>query len=329
MYYLHIINYNKKVSDVMKFYPEGKSQWLERVFDTTEEIKEAMINGTVIESKALLCDKEHNLHIDLGAVRGIIPRAEGALGIEEGKVRDIALISRVNKPVCFFVIGFEKDIYGCMCALLSRRAVQKKCIDEYISHLNTGDIIDARVTHLEKFGAFIDIGAGINALIPIDMLSVSRIGHPRERLSEGQDIKVILRKKEPEKLTFSLKELLGTWQENASLFSVGETVTGVIRSIEDYGIFVELTPNLAGLAELSDNVRVGDRVAVYIKSIIPEKMKIKLIIVEAFSTQIQPDDIKYFISEGHIDFWNYSPHGAIKQISTSFSPENDNKSNNS
>ena len=40
--------------------------------------------------------------------------------------------------------------------------------------------------HLEKFGAFIDIGAGINALIPIDMLSVSRINHPRERLYEGE-----------------------------------------------------------------------------------------------------------------------------------------------
>lgn len=329
MYFLHIINYNKKVSDVMKFYPEGSSHWLQRSFDSTDEIKEAMIDKTIIESKALLCDREHNLHIDLGVIRGIIPRDEGALGIEEGKVRDIALISRVNKPVCFFVIGFEKDIYGCMCALLSRRAVQKKCIDEYISHLNTGDIIDARVTHLEKFGAFIDIGAGINALIPIDMLSVSRISHPRERLSEGQDIKVVLRKKEPEKLTFSLKELLGTWEENAQLFSVGETVTGVIKSIEDYGIFVELTPNLAGLAELCENVKVGDIVAVYIKSIIPQKMKIKLIIVEGFATQSQADELKYFINDGHIDIWQYSPSSSIKQISTSFFAENDNKNNNS
>ena len=42
--------------------------------------------------------------------------------------------------------------------------------------------------------------------------------------------------------------MLGTWAENAALFSPGQTVTGVVRSVEDYGIFVELTPNLAGLA---------------------------------------------------------------------------------
>lgn len=74
-----------------------------------------------------------------------------------------------------------------------------------MDNLALGDIIDAKVTHLEKFGAFIDIGAGINALIPIDMLSVSRISHPRQRLSEGQKIKVVLRKREGDKLTFSLK----------------------------------------------------------------------------------------------------------------------------
>ena len=108
------------------------------------------------------------------------------------------------------------------------------------------------------------------------MLSVSRISHPRQRLSEGQKIKVVLRKREGDKLTFSLKELLGTWEENAELFTPGETVTGVIRSIEDYGVFIELMPNLAGLAELEDGLFEGQSVAVYIKSIIKQKMKIKL-----------------------------------------------------
>lgn len=71
--------------------------------------------------------------------------------------------------------------------------------------LEPGDVIPARVTHLEKFGAFIDVGAGLNALIPIDMLSVSRIDHPRARLREGQELRVVLRSREPDKLTFSLK----------------------------------------------------------------------------------------------------------------------------
>lgn len=302
----------------MKFYPEGKNQELSRQFDSVDEIKEAMIQGEILESKVLLCDREHNLHVDLGAVRGIIPRIEGAVGIDDGSVRDIALISKVNKSVCFTVLGFQKDIYNNSLAILSRRAVQLRCLNEYLNNLVAGDVIDARVTHLEKFGAFIDIGAGINALIPIDMLSVSRITHPNERLTEGQNIRVVLRKKEPNKMTFSLKELLGSWEDNAKEFSQGETVTGVVRSIEDYGVFVELAPNLAGLAEPQDNLFVGQQVAVYVKSVIPSKMKIKLVVVEAFNEIAKPTPLTYYCNAKHIDFWQYSPQESQKQIYTDF-----------
>lgn len=307
----------------MKFYPEGIKQELSRRFDSVDELKQAMIKGDIIESKVLLCDREHNLHVDLGAVRGVIPRIEGAVGIDDASVRDIALISKVNKTVCFSVLGFQRDIYNNNLAILSRRAVQLRCTNEYLSKLEEGDIIDARVTHLERFGAFIDIGAGINALIPIDMLSVSRISHPSERLVDGEKIKVVLRKKEPDKMTFSLKELLGSWNENAGNFHAGETVTGVVRSIEEYGVFVELAPNLAGLAEVQSDLFIGQRVAVYIKSVIPQKMKIKLVIVEAFDEVAAPSPLEYYINDHHIDFWQYSPDESTKQIFTDFRKTDD------
>ncbi len=302
----------------MKFYPEGQNEALQRSFESLEEVKIAMMNGSVIESRVLLCDSEHNLHVDLGIIRGIIPREEGAIGIDDGTTRDIALISKVNKFVCFTILGFQRDDFGNISAILSRKAVQLGCKMNFIDRLSVGDIIDARVTHLEKFGAFIDIGSGINALIPIDMLSVSRISHPRERLYEGENIKVILRKKEPNKLTFSLKELLGTWSENATLFEVGQTVTGIVRSIETYGVFVELMPNLAGLAEPCDFLFEGQRVAVYIKSILPDKMKIKLVVVEAFEEADMADELTYFISADHLSRFDYSPKNAPKEIVTIF-----------
>ena len=55
------------------------------------------------------------------------------------------------------------------------------------------------------------------------------------------------------------------------MFSDGETVSGIIRSVESYGVFVELAPNLAGLAEYRNDVYPGQTAAVYIKSIIPEQ----------------------------------------------------------
>ena len=302
----------------MKFYPEGQNGDLLRTFDTLEEVKIAMMNGSVMESRVLLCDSEHNLHVDLGIISGVIPREEGAVGIDDGSTRDIALISKVNKPVCFIVLGFQRDETGNITAILSRKAVQLGCKKSFVDNLREGDVINARVTHLEKFGAFIDIGAGINALIPIDMLSVSRINHPRERLYEGESIRTVLRKREPEKLTFSLKELLGTWQENAANFNPGETVTGTVRSIETYGVFVELAPNLAGLAEPCDFLFEGQRVAVYIKSVLPDKMKIKLVIVEAFEESEPAGELKYFFTGEHMARFDYSPENSAKIIPTVF-----------
>lgn len=303
---------------LMNYYPEDTNHQLNKSFTSMEQIKNAINTHEIIEGRVLLCDSEHNLHIDLGIIRGVIPYTEGALGIKEGTVRDIALISKVNKRVCFVIVGLHKNENNEYVAFLSRRAVQKKCMEEYIDTLHEGDIIPARITHLEKFGAFIDIGAGINSLIPIDMLSVSRISHPRERVTEGSLINAILKKREPEKLTFSLKELMGTWEENCAMYSMGETVTGVVRSIESYGIFIELTPNLAGLAEPREDITVGQRVSVYIKSIIPERMKIKLVIVEAFDETAPYIEPVYFITEGHISHWYYSPPNANKTIESHF-----------
>lgn len=302
----------------MEFYPEGMNAELDRQFTTPEALRRAMMQGSVLESRVLLCDREHNLHVDLGAMRGIIPREEGAVGIDDGTVRDIALISKVGKRVCFSILGFQREDDGSFTAILSRRAVQLRCKAEFLDTLEPGDVIPARVTHLEKFGAFIDVGAGLNALIPIDMLSVSRIDHPRARLREGQELRVVLRSREPDKLTFSLKELLGTWQQNAAGFSSGETVPGVVRSVEPYGVFVELTPNLAGLAEPSAALEPGQPVAVYVKSILPEKMKIKLVVVEAFDPPAPVTPLTYYMDGTRMDRWVYSTPTAPRQTVTDF-----------
>ena len=63
-------------------------------------------------------------------------------------------------------------------ARVHRRSVQLDCMREYISTLAPGCVIDAVITHMEPFGVFADIGAGISALMPIDSISVSRIPHP-------------------------------------------------------------------------------------------------------------------------------------------------------
>ena len=279
-------------------------------------LEEARINQTVLESVCYLCDSEQNLYVKLGAVDGMIPKSEGALGAEAGQMKDIAFISKVGKPVQFVIREFVRDGADVM-AICSRAAVQAQCKQQYIRFLQPGDVLEVKVTHLDRFGAFVDVGAGLNALIPIDMLSVSRIAHPRQRVCEGQVLRCVLKSKAEGKLTLSLRELLGTWEENAARFEAGQTVQGIVRSVENYGVFIELAPNLAGLAEYSDSVVAGQAVAVYIKSIIPEKMKIKLSIIDSFEAA-EPAPPEYYFTGTHMDVWRYSPPGCEKVIETVF-----------
>ena len=302
--------------------PEGmlidtvENKLMQRSFST---LKEAMEQNKILEGRTLVCDSQHNLIVQLGCCRGIIPRLHTVEGIDTGATRDIAIISRVNKPVCFQVIGFEEDDKGETFAILSRKHVQEQCQREFVDALRPGDIIDARVTHLESFGCFVDIGCGITSLIPIDAISISRISHPRDRFKNGQGIKAVVKIIDSGgRVTLSHKELLGTWEENAGNFSAGETVAGVVRSVESYGIFVELSPNLAGLAEPRDGVSPGQHTSVFIKSLISEKMKVKLIIVDAFDAGYAPSPLRYYITEGHIDHWRYSPEDSDRVIETIF-----------
>ena len=308
------------------YMPEGWLIKTERNFQLISSktgLERALEEQIILEAPAVLCDHNFNLHVELGGgMRGIIPREEMEFSPAEEETKDIAILTRVGKTVSFKVSGFKKSALGDTIAMLSRRAAQRECFENYISTLIPGDIIPAKVTHLESFGAFIDIGCGRISLLSIDAISVSRISHPSARLSAGDMIYVVVRSiDERGRIFVSGRELLGSWEENAALFTEGETVRGIVRSVESYGVFIELTPNLAGLAEYHENVKVGQTAAVYIKSIIPDKMKIKLIIIDTDECELPPRPLTYFIDPretSHIDNWKYSPDCAQKVVETIF-----------
>ena len=311
--------------------PEGllmNSRENSEYLSSLESIERAMIEGKILESTVLLCDSSLTLHLDLGGIQGIIRKEECVWRRGGEPLKDIAIITRVGKPVCFKVIGIEYCA-GVPTAILSRRAAQLECAENYITSLAPGDVIDAIVTHMESFGAFVDIGCGISSLLSVDSISVSRISHPSERLSVGESIHAVVKSIDAEtrRVFLSMRELLGTWSENVASFEAGQTVYGIVRSVESYGIFVELAPNLAGLAEIREGsqdiqlAKVGARVAVYIKSIIPDRMKIKLVIIDAYKGTCPAGRVKYFVDTDtvrHIDYWRYSPEGNVKVIESIF-----------
>ena len=316
---------------ITRFKPEGtlyKTKENKDALSSPAALERAWRTGEILEAPVLLCDSHMRLHVDLGCMRGIIEREEAVYCRPTESLKDIAIITRVGKTVAFKILRFDEE-NGERVAILSRREVQRDCIYEFLSRLVPGDIIPARVTHLENYGAFVDIGCGVSSLLSIDCISVSRISHPRDRLYAGMYLYVVIKSidKELSRIFVTLKELLGTWEENTARFSAGETVVGRVRSIESYGIFVELTPNLAGLAELRGSgntpVRcaVGDTAAVFIKSIIPERMKVKLVIIDAYPSNEPPAAIRYYIDgekTDHIDYWEYSPACSTRLVETIF-----------
>ena len=90
-------------------------------------------------------------------------------------------------------------------------------------------------------------------------------------------------------------------------YAEGDTVQGTVRGVMDYGCFVELAPNLSGLTDQRENLREGDGVSVTIRSIRPERMKIKLQVIEVLPPAEPPETLPYWITDGVLDRWVYSP----------------------
>jgi len=289
------------------FLPEGRLCYTKEnqtLCTTMDGLRRAMTEQIILEGITLLCDVHHDLSVRVGPFTGLIPRSEAALGIAEGTTREVAILSRVGKPICFTVRAIEGNSL-----LLSRRQAQQFALEYITTHWKPGSIISTTVTHLEPFGAFVDIGCGIPSLLTLEHLSVSRIPHPRVRFRSGDELLAVVTGLDPshQRISLSHKALLGTWEENAALFSPGITVPGIVRSIKSYGVFVELTPNLSGLAEPYPDLEEGDRVSVFLKAIQPDRHKIKLVIIDKLAPDTIPPKPYYFVSDSFLNNWRYLP----------------------
>jgi len=296
----------------MNYYlPEGRDP--NRGDFTMETLRKAKADGIILQAPAVVCTQSHDLLVDLGCCMGMIPRDETAIGIREGTVREIAIVSRVGKPVSFMVT----DISAAGQVTLSRRLAQEQARSHLFQTKICGDIIPAVVTSLAPFGAFCDVGCGLTALMGIETISVSRISHSKDRFREDQPIFAVIRELDHQtgRIQLSHRELLGTWEENAAMFEPGQTVTGIVRSVKDYGAFIELSPNLSGLAEPNPDLHPGEIVSVYIKSILPERLKIKLVALRRLDPATQPQKpLHYFHTAGHIDSWRYGTEALAKTV---------------
>lgn len=252
-----------------KFFPEG---WKSEEIEDTKDILQGIVKN---------CDKDYNLHVELkNGMHGIIPRQEiEAINVDEkGYPKENLCIGKVHKYVQFKLK--EKDGNK---LIFSRKDVQQEVLNSVKTDLKVGDNIKGIVKNITPYGAFIDIGGGVVGLAYIEDLSVARIKTPYERLKIGQNVNIVVKSinRETGKISLSYKDTLGTWEENAKKFSVGMNTKGIIRETEKNkkGIFIELTPNLVGMAEYKEGLKYGEKVDLYIKKIDYDKKKVKVVLL--------------------------------------------------
>lgn len=267
--------------NTLKLKPEGWNNEITKL--DIKDINKYIENDEILQGLVKKCDGEYNLYIDLGnGITGIIPREEvEGINIEENGLPKVNLcIGKVHKFVQFKVKEEKED----KVVILSRKEVQKETLNWVKNDLKKGQKVTGIVKNIRPYGAFIEIAGGVVGLAHIEDLSIARIKTPYERLKIGQKVDVMVKSidKDNGKVILSYKEMLGTWEENVEKFVTGTNTKGIVRETEKNknGIFIELTPNLVGMAEYEEGLSYGQEVEVYIKKIDKEKKKVKLLIVQ-------------------------------------------------
>ena len=264
--------------NALKFKPEGWNNEITKI----DNINNFMGENKVLQGLVKSCDSNYNLYVNLdNGLTGIMPREEiEAINLQQDNLpKEKICTGKVNKFIQFKIkkVKDEKSV------IISRKEVQQDALQWVKNDLKVGDKVDGIVKSIKNYGAFIEIGGGIVGLAHIEDLSVARIQTPYERLKIGQKLNIMVKSidKDKGKVILSYKELLGSWEENVREFTQGMKTQGIVRETEKNknGIFIELKPNLVGMAEYQEGLEYGKKVKVYIKKIDKEKKKVKLDII--------------------------------------------------
>lgn len=253
-----------------------------------EKAEEAFINKKVIQGKVTGVVKGGMVASALG-LRAFIPASQVALKF----VDDLSVY--VGESFDFLPIEFDKKKQK---FVLSRRIVleqeKAKNEEEVFAKLQVNQVVEGTVKRLADFGAFIDIG-GIDGLVHISDLSWERVKNPKDVVSIGDKVSVMVKSFDAAKkrISLSLKDVSrDPWLDKVEIFNVGSYVIGKVVKIADFGAFLKLENDLEGLirlpelsekklAKVEDLVHIGDELKVKVISIDKYEKRIGLSLLKA------------------------------------------------
>lgn len=218
----------------------GRKVWddIEAAFNS-----ETPITGRVVDKT------KGGLRIDLNGVEAFLPGSQ----IDSRPIR--GLDSYIGQEIETQVIKFSRRRNN---IVLSRKVITDKVVNvqkaETLARIEIGYVVDGTVKNITEYGAFVDIG-GIDGLLHVTDMSWGRIHHPSDQFKVGEHIQVKVLKldREREKVSLGYKQLLpDPWSTVVEVYPVNTKITGVVSSVTEYGVFVELEPGVEGLVHVSE-----------------------------------------------------------------------------
>jgi small subunit ribosomal protein S1 len=183
--------------------------------------------------------------------------------------------------------------------------------DNLTSNVRKGNILEGKVTGITKYGAFVEVEAGIEGLIHIgDITWDEKVKDPTHLLKKGQVVKYIIIdvNRETQRISCGLKQLTeNPFESIKKKYPVGVIITGKIKSVVSFGIFVELEPGYEGLVHVSQipdgkNIKLeeiyksGETIKAVVLKIEPDSKKISLSIKD-FDKALEKEEMSRYLKQ--------------------------------
>ncbi len=256
--------------------------------ETISTLKEgALLEGTVKNIT------DYGVFVDLGGIDGLLHISDISWG-------------RINHPSEFFAIGDKIEVIVLKYDEANERITlgyKQKNPDPWADVLEkypVGQKVKGKIVSITDYGAFIGLEEGLEGLVHISEIDwASRLKHPSRYLSIGETVEAVVLKvdREERKLSLSIKQTkLSPWQIISEHYNVGQKITGKVKSLTDFGVFVGLPEGVDGLIHISDLswtkhikhpsevLKKGQKIEAVILALDPEREKMALGL-----KQIQPD----------------------------------------
>ena len=240
--------------------------------------------GMIVEARVTAANKG-GLECDVAGLRGFMP----ASLVSTWRIENLEeMVGQTLESLVTDIVPAARRL------VLSRRAVIEKQAAEartkLLETLEVGATLDGIVRSVRDFGAFVDIGEGVEGLVHVSQLSWERVANPADVLQAGQRVRVVVKKIDPDtgKIALSARDLVESpWKRAAEKYHVGATVRGVVSRIAQFGAFVKLEPGVEGLVHVSelatrhvrsvaDVVKEGEHVECRVLAVDPDEQRMSL-----------------------------------------------------